>query len=63
MAIYEESQHLYFRNYMKRIVYISANIDIPKDNIKQLPQIYSAQIEQKRFLVADWFKIRRYCHH
>lgn len=37
LAISEESQYVYFRNYMKRIVRYYFNIDIPENFFRKLP--------------------------
>ena len=55
LAISEESQYVYFRNYMKRIVIFSLNIDIPKNIFRKLPHQHPFEINQERVRSIDRF--------
>lgn len=54
VAISEESQYLYFRNYMKRIVICVFTLDFPKDTVKQFPEEHTTKREQKRLIGCSW---------
>ena len=60
LAINYDSQCVYFRNYMKRIVFISSYLDLPADIVKQLPSIHLPERKQKVIRSGRGSKIRYY---
>ena len=48
LAINGDSQYVYFRNYMKRIVKYLFTLDFPENYAQQLPSFLDPNLRQKR---------------
>ena len=58
MAINQESQCIYFRNYMKRIVKNHLFLDFPKIDTTKFPHLNCSNRKQKGILDLSWPQVR-----
>lgn len=61
LVICEQSQYVYFRNYMKRVVWILFILDVPKDQSAKCAPEHFAELDKEGVWGDSWPEIGGNC--